>query len=116
MNKNKLRCTVTGIEFGVSADRRAKLVQKFGSEEQLVAGYVSRIARNLQKQGLSDAEIKTKAEAGELNDAINKMHIPHKKGAVSTYTAPVAQVEVQTDDVKLDEDVEKFLNGVGTNS
>jgi len=67
MAKNKLKCNVTGLWYGVSAARRDKLIQKFGSFESLVEGYVSRDAVRLQKDGKSADEIRAMAEAGELN-------------------------------------------------
>jgi len=45
LSRAKIRCTKCGTVKGISADRRAKLVQKFGSEEQLVAGYLCRSCR-----------------------------------------------------------------------
>lgn len=44
----KLRCTVTGNWNYCSDERYAKLVQKFGSEDKLIAGYVSREGKKVQ--------------------------------------------------------------------
>lgn len=108
MAKNKLRCTVTGLWYGVSAARRAKLVTKFKGEEALIEGFVSRDAIRLQKEGKSVEEIRAMAEAGTIKSNTNA---PKRASTRSASKVAKAETDATADasDEDLDPDVKNFL-------
>ncbi len=117
MAKNKLQCNVTGLWYGVSASRREKLIQKYGSFEQLVENYVSRDAVRLQKEGKSEDEIRAMVEAGELvsNTAAPKRastrgEDTETKATKVAVTEPVEPEAVTEEDEDIDPDVKAFLD------
>jgi len=54
---NKIQCNITKLWYGISQDRKEKLIKKHGSEENLIKNYICRDARNLIKQGYAKDKI-----------------------------------------------------------
>jgi len=98
--KNKVRCIVTGELRAVSKDFWARLIKRHGSEEAVRENYISRIAKQLRKQGKSDQEIREMAEQGNLPEAA-----PQAKKAPRAKKADKKSVVVDT----VPEDVKDFL-------
>lgn len=54
---NKIQCNITKLWYGISQDRKEKLIKKYGSEEELIKKYICRDARTFIKQGYEISEI-----------------------------------------------------------
>ena len=106
----KIQCSVSGCWMSVTTNHKKELIEKFGSEENLAADYVSRDARRLRKEGKSDADIKAMAAAGELE---SKTAEPRKAGKVAKAKTPkapkVEEVEEVNDTESTDSEVNEFL-------
>ena len=76
----KLQCSVSKTYWSVTTNHKKELVEQFGSEDELNANYVCRDARRMRKAGLTDAEILTAVEAGEI---VSKTTAPKRLGKTS---------------------------------
>jgi len=94
--KNKLRCTVSGEWYGVSAARRRKLVEKYGSDDELVKNYVSRTSRRYLKEGYTPERIRQMTEQGEIT---TKTSAPKRLGKETVKNDPVTEmIKAEPDD------------------
>ena len=125
MAKNKLRCNVTGLWYGVSKARRDKLIEREGSFEAVIENYVSRDANRLLKEGKSVEEIQAMVEVGDLTSntaapkrASTRGEVEEVKSTKAPVTAPVEPevAEEVTEDDEVDPDVKAFLEGTETGS
>ena len=104
MSKNKIRCSVSGLWYGVTTQTREKRIAKFGSVEAYESGYVSRVAKRLRAEGKTDEEIKAMADAGSITSdmASPKMKVA-RKATAKDVTPATETIEVE------DKEVESFL-------
>jgi hypothetical protein len=85
--------------------------------EQLKATYVCRVARRLRKEGLTDAEIKAQADAGQIASAVKVLgpKVPKEKKVKAPKTATVkkapkpAKPSIKEETDELDPDIAEFI-------
>jgi len=119
-NKYRLQCTVTGLWYAANANRKAKLLLKYGTEKALREKFVSREGKRLQKLGLSVEDIKKQVADGTLKGKVN---VPaprargRKPGSSKAIKAPAAKpIPSVAEDPEVDPEVKEFLASADSSS
>ena len=116
--KTKIRCVISGLTLSVRPDVYDQRIAKFGSEEALLAGYVSNASKKMLREGLSVTEIRTKAgtvnvkslpSVSELEDVIKRVTEKKAKKASGSKKAKASAKQDTPANEAIDEDVKAFL-------